>query len=223
MGWLGTALTTPASTYLVMLGTNDIQSADCTFAGMVKGYSQIVLLLRAGARVLFKSSPRVFLLAPPSIANSKAEKRRTDLLIPAMEKVAYDTGARFVPSVALAREEMWHDGIHLRPAGAKIIAKAERSAIQASRAPRFVLKEPQFKSAVTPVRREKALLAAREMGPQDFFAQSRGAMRIFAKKYHIPARTARKEEMAKDILAKIGFVLCGKRTTHDYCSGQSRP
>ena len=127
--WLGTARNTPADMYLIMLGTNDIQSAGCTLAGMVQGYSRIVLMLRASAKAVFETSPRVFLLEPPSIANSKAEKRRKSLLIPAMEKVTRDTGAHFVPSVALAREEMWRDGIHLRPAGAKIIATAVSSAI----------------------------------------------------------------------------------------------
>ena len=45
MGWLATALSCPASVYLIMLGTNDIQSAGSTFDGIVQGYSRIVLLL----------------------------------------------------------------------------------------------------------------------------------------------------------------------------------
>ena len=130
MGWLGTALTSPANVYLIMLGMNDVRSTDCTFAGMVNGYSRIVSLLCASAKALFKTSPRVFLLAPPSIASSKAEKRRKCVLIPAMEKVAHDTGAHFVPSVALASAEMGRDGIHLHSAGAKLIATAVSSAIR---------------------------------------------------------------------------------------------
>ena len=119
-----------------MLGTNDVQSKDCTEEGMVEGYSRIVKGLGGFANAVFQTSPRVFLLAPPNIVKSTCEKRRTDWLIPAMEKVARDTGARFVPPVALAREEMYHDGIHLCPAGAKIIATAVSSAIR-PRASRF--------------------------------------------------------------------------------------
>ena len=188
-----------------MLGTDDIQSAGCLFDQtefdeMVRGYSRIVMQLRACAKAVFKTSPRVFLLAPPSIANSKAEKRRTDLLIPAMEKVAHDTGAHFVPSVALAREDMWHDGIHLLPAGAKIIATAVSSAIRAPTAPTFIPQRPQANSAVGSRSRQRALVAARQMGKRQFFAMSCGEVRSWAKKYHIPFTGATKEREALEIL-----------------------
>ena len=128
----------PANMYLIMLGTNDIQSAGCTLDGMVQGYSRNVVHLRALAKAFFNLVPPVFLLAPPSIANSKVEKRRKSMLLPAMAKAVRAAGARFVPPVALAREEMWYDGIHLRPAGAKTIATAVSRAIR-PRAPKLIL------------------------------------------------------------------------------------
>ena len=201
--WLGTAQNTPADMYLIMLGTNDIQSAGCTLAGMVQGYSRIVLMLRASAKAVFETSPRVFLLAPPSIANSKAEKRRKCVLIPAMEKVAHDTGAHFVPSVALASAEMGRDGIHLHSAGAKLIATAVSSAIR-PRASRFMLKQPQARSVVSSRNQQRALAAARQMGKRSFFAMSRAELRLWAKTYCIPFSAARKEQEVLEILAKIG-------------------
>ena len=118
---MGTALDRPANMYLIMVGTDDLQSAGCTSDGMVQGYSRIVVQLRVSVKAVFKTCPRFFLLAPPSMANSKAEKRRKRMLY---QRWAYDTGAHLVPSVALARSEMLHDGMHWRPAGAKIIATA---------------------------------------------------------------------------------------------------
>ena len=162
------------------------------------------MLLRAGARALYKTYPRVFLLAPPYIENLRAEKHCKSMLIRAMERVAYDTGAHVVPSVALAREEMWHDGIHLRPAGAKIIATAVSSAIRAPRAPTIILQRPRANSAVSSRSRQRALVAARQMGKEQFFTMSRDEVRSWAYKYRIPFRGARKEQEVREILAKIG-------------------
>ena len=184
-----------------MLGTNDVRSTGCTSDDMVKGCSQLVLLLRAGAKILFKTSPRFFLLAPPNIANSKAERCRKSMLIPAMKRAAYDTGARFVHPVALVRKEMWHDGIHFRPAAAKRIAKVVAGAIRA----RNIARPKAVATSIVSLKnRQRALTAARQMGKTEFLAMSRTEMRSWAYKYHIPFRGARKEHEMHEILSKVG-------------------
>ena len=124
------------------------------------------------------------------------------MLIPAMKKVANDTGARFVPSVELTDEEMWHDGIHLRPAGAKKTAKAIRRALR-PRAATHIVKRPQASSKVSTRNQKRALDASVRMGKDKFFAMSRVELLSWVKKYCITTGVARKEEMAKRILAKI--------------------
>ena len=124
------------------------------------------------------------------------------MLIPALEEVARATGARFVPSEALAREDMYDDGIHLRPAGAKKTAKAIRRALR-PRAPTHIVKRPQASSKVSTRNQKRALDASVRMGKDKFFAMSRVELLSWAKKYCITTRFARNEEMAYRILAKI--------------------
>jgi lysophospholipase L1-like esterase len=107
---------------ILMLGTND--------AGLnvsAESFTQDYLMLVEAFQSL-ETKPKVFVVQPPPIVNSTAlsNTKLTDVIIPAVQATAAQTGATLVDAYTpmLNHADSYTDGVHPNADGAKVIADA---------------------------------------------------------------------------------------------------
>ena len=125
----------------------------------------------------------------------------------ALQAVARRTNARLMDSVCLTANMKHEDGMHLTDSGTSVIADMVYQHLTKRQRTTTVLKQVQRTSHMTPVRKRRAVVAARAMGKQAFLAMSRAELRTWAATYVVPfSGGGRKQDEQNAILSKIGVT-----------------
>ena len=208
--YLGRAINTESSIYLILLGANDVLNSFSKEA-IVYGLSRLVRQLKVCSTATFKRNPEIVLVQTPNFIResgecSALERRRLNVLVPALKKVAATCGCVMSGSILLKAADKHTDGTHLNKKGALIVAKEVKRTLDLNQTIKSKLKQPHRRnSLVSPHTLRRGQAAAREYGKSAFMKLSRAEVRKFASTYNIPFRGGSKEEEKERIIAKLGL------------------
>ena len=207
--YLGRAINTESSIYVIMLGANDVFKCFSKDA-MVCGLTRIVKQLKCCSVSIFKRSPQVVLVPVPNFIKQSGscaslERRRRVHLLPALKDVAANCNCAMAGDVILNAANKHNDGTHLKKSGARIIAAEVKRTLDLNKTFKSKLKQSFPISVLSPKNLKRGQTAARRMGKTVFMSLPRAAVREFASTHGIPFTGGSKEEERDCIIAKLGL------------------
>ena len=207
--YLGRAINTESSIYVIMLGANDVIKGFSKNA-MVCGLTRIVKQLKCCSVSIFKRTPQIVLVPVPNFIKqsgscARLERRRRVLLLPALKDVAAKCNCAMAGDIILTAANKHNDGTHLKRSGARIIAAEVKRTLDLNKTFKSKLKASLSISVVTPKSLKRGQAAARRMGKNVFMNLPRAAVREFASTHGVPFTGGSKEAERDCIIAKLGL------------------